>query len=181
LSEFPKTIKEQSGPRLVAEVQTSSLAGRRFAFVSAELRGGILLGRAPDCNLRFDPNRDLKVSGHHAQFIETRQGIFVRDKGSSNGVYVNGQRVTGLGIRVYDGSEVSLGQEGALLRLSIPGEPPPQPPTPEVTPAPEPASAPLTRIERRGNRGRNRLLLGTIAALAVTLIVLALLYLLDVL
>jgi S1-C subfamily serine protease len=113
---------DSGAPRLIIEVSTSSLAGRRFAFTEKELRRGVQLGRAPDCHLRFDINHDLKVSAHHALILETRDGVFVRDRGSSNGLYVNGKRVAGEGVRVYDGAEVNLGQEGAVMRLVIPGE-----------------------------------------------------------
>ncbi|MBK8208234.1 MAG: FHA domain-containing protein [Planctomycetes bacterium] len=142
-------------PRLIVEVQTSSLAGRRFAFAVKDLRRGLMFGRAPDCNLRFDANRDLKVSGHHALVVETRDGIFVRDQGSSNGLWVNGNRCSTEGTQVWDGSEVSLGQEGAVLRLIIPGE---NPPASSQLPAPSsmkpPAGKPqsMTRlVETMGN------------------------------
>lgn len=111
---------------MIVEVQTSTLAGRRIPFKHGELRRGVLVGRAPDCKLRFNPGTDLKVSGHHALLIETRKGVFVRDKGSSNGVYVNGRRVPAEGTRLFDGDEVRLGQEGALLILRIPDETAPE-------------------------------------------------------
>lgn len=110
---------------MIVEVLTSSLAGRRFAFASKDLRSGVMIGRAPDCKIRFDGARDLKVSGHHALLEERNEGIFLRDQGSSNGLYVNKHRATVEGTRLYDGYEISLGQEGALLKLVIPGEPPP--------------------------------------------------------
>ncbi len=111
---------------MIVEVLTSSLAGRRFAFTARDLRRGVLLGRAPDCHLRFDINRDVKVSAHHALILETRDGIFVRDQGSSNGLYVNHQRATPEGLRAYDGAEINLGTEGAVLKLLIPDHPAPQ-------------------------------------------------------
>lgn len=122
------TAAESTGhatPRVIVEVLTSSLAGRRFAYTTEQLRKGVTIGRAPECKLRFDSDRDLKVSGHHALLIENDDGIFVRDEGSSNGLYLNKQRVPAEGFRVYDGCEVSLGQEGAVLTLRVPGEPRP--------------------------------------------------------
>lgn len=155
------------GPRLIAEMQTSTLAGRRFTFTPEELRRGVLLGRAADCKLRFNPGADLKVSGHHALLIETRKGIFVRDKGSSNGVYVNGKRVPTQGTRLYDGAEVRLGQEGALLLLRIPGETAPESGSRQVEAVPEPSVGyPNTQIERRPRRG---LLIAVIVLLAAAI------------
>ncbi len=117
------TVPERAtAPRAILEVLTSSLAGRRFAYSSNELRKGVLLGRAPDCTVRFDSARDLKVSGHHALIEERQEGVFVRDQGSSNGLYLNRDRVTTEGLRLFDGDEIHLGQEGAVLRVVMQGE-----------------------------------------------------------
>jgi ABC-type multidrug transport system ATPase subunit len=49
------------------------------------------VGRGPDNDIQLD---GLLISKHHAQFINTPQGILVEEAGSTNGVYVNGGRVT---------------------------------------------------------------------------------------
>jgi ABC-type multidrug transport system ATPase subunit/pSer/pThr/pTyr-binding forkhead associated (FHA) protein len=50
------------------------------------------IGRAPDNDIRLD---GLQISNHHAR-LSTQQGsVFVEDVGSTNGVYVNGARITG--------------------------------------------------------------------------------------
>lgn len=183
------SASDNGQPRIIVEVQTSSLAGKRFAYAVRDLRRGLMVGRAPDCNLRFDPNRDLKVSGHHALIVETRDGVFVRDQGSANGLWADGIRATTAGVRVYDGSEVSLGQEGALLRLIIPGEerpPASQLPAPSTAAQPKPAarsdsltaivggagdktrqliSEVASRLEARGERRRATLVTMVIALL----------------
>lgn len=146
-TEMQRTMQEAAPPRVVLEVLTSSLAGKRFAISSAELRGGVMLGRAPDCKVRFDGSRDLKVSGHHALLEERADGIFLRDQGSSNGLYVNRERVTAAGMRLYDGYEISLGQEGAVVRAIIPADP--APPVSQLPPVSgrQPASGgDMTRI-----------------------------------
>jgi len=124
VTDVASTVPERAAatPRAIIEVLTSSLAGRRFAYSSVELRKGVLLGRAPDCTIRFDSGRDLKVSGHHALIEERVEGVFVRDQGSSNGLYLNRERVTAEGTRMYDGDELHLGQEGAVVRMLLPGE-----------------------------------------------------------
>ncbi|MBX3474328.1 MAG: FHA domain-containing protein [Planctomycetes bacterium] len=123
MTDAASTVPEKAAPsRAIIEVLTSSLAGRRFAYTSADLRKGVVLGRAPDCTIRFDSARDLKVSGHHALIEERVDGVYVRDQGSSNGLYLNRERVTAEGTRLYDGDELHLGQEGAVVRLVLPGE-----------------------------------------------------------
>ena len=51
-----------------------------------------LIGRAEDCNLR--PGSDL-ISRHHCVIIIDDGYLAVRDFGSKNGTYVNGERVVG--------------------------------------------------------------------------------------
>ncbi|HVF87356.1 MAG TPA: FHA domain-containing protein, partial [Pyrinomonadaceae bacterium] len=53
----------------------------------------LTIGRAPDNDIRLD---GLQISNHHARFV--RGGgdgsVFVEDAGSTNGVYLNGARIT---------------------------------------------------------------------------------------
>jgi S1-C subfamily serine protease len=122
--ELMQTMQEvDSTPRLIVECMTSTLAGRRFAFTATDLRHGVLLGRASDCHVRFDAGKDLKVSGHHALIDERDGKIMVRDQGSSNGLFLNDVRVTSSGSAVLSGSKLSLGQEGAVMKLLLPGAP----------------------------------------------------------
>ncbi|MCF6228179.1 MAG: trypsin-like peptidase domain-containing protein [Planctomycetes bacterium] len=109
-------------PRLIIEILTSSLAGKRFVYETPELKFGVKIGRAPDCDIRFDANRDLKVSSHHASIDEREDGIDVADAGSSNGLYLNDERVASEGSKLYDGDEISFGQAGATARISLPGD-----------------------------------------------------------
>jgi pSer/pThr/pTyr-binding forkhead associated (FHA) protein len=121
--ELMQTMQEvDSTPRLIIECMTSTLAGRRFAFTATDLKRGVLLGRASDCHVRFDASKDLKVSGHHAMIDEREGKIMVRDQGSSNGVFLNDVRVTAGGAALLSGSKLALGQEGAIMKLLVPGQ-----------------------------------------------------------
>ena len=62
------------------------------AGLSADLAGGvIMIGRGADCQLILD---DDYVSTRHARVVSSPNGIYVEDLGSTNGSYVNGQRIT---------------------------------------------------------------------------------------
>lgn len=52
---------------------------------------GIKIGRAADCQLVLD---DDYVSTRHAQIVRTDNGYVVEDLGSTNGTYVNNERIS---------------------------------------------------------------------------------------
>lgn len=60
--------------------------------LSANLADGVvLIGRGSDCQLILD---DDYVSTRHARLVSADAGPYVEDLGSTNGTYVNGQRIT---------------------------------------------------------------------------------------
>jgi pSer/pThr/pTyr-binding forkhead associated (FHA) protein len=81
-----KTKRSRGDPRIVM------ITGGNQAGMSAELAGGVvLIGRGADCQLILD---DDYVSTRHARIVASESGIYVEDLGSTNGSYVNGQRIT---------------------------------------------------------------------------------------
>lgn len=65
-----------------------------------------LIGREQDCHLR--PNTDL-VSRHHCVFTVDDYTVRLRDLGSTNGTYVNGERIQGQ-VVLKEGDQVSVGK-----------------------------------------------------------------------
>jgi ABC-type multidrug transport system ATPase subunit/pSer/pThr/pTyr-binding forkhead associated (FHA) protein len=57
-----------------------------------EGRPALTIGRAPDNDIKLD---GLQISNHHARILNTGGQIAIEDVGSTNGVYVNGERVSG--------------------------------------------------------------------------------------
>ena len=51
----------------------------------------LVIGRADSSDIKLD---GLQISNRHARLLQTNSGIFIEDLGSTNGVYLNGNRVT---------------------------------------------------------------------------------------
>jgi hypothetical protein len=82
----PRGRRPRGEPRVFAITQGNQ------AGLSAELAGGvIMIGRGADCQLILD---DDYVSTRHARVVRGDNGIYIEDLGSTNGTYVNGQRIT---------------------------------------------------------------------------------------
>lgn len=97
---------------IVQHVAHSSLAGTTQKLPLSRFR----LGRKPDCDVRFDPVKDVAVSGTHAEARVDGARLFLKDFGSTNGTFVNGVRVT-TEVELRPGDVVRLGQNGPELTL----------------------------------------------------------------
>jgi pSer/pThr/pTyr-binding forkhead associated (FHA) protein len=69
------------------------------------LHDGATIGRAADCDVRL---QDLLVSRHHARVAASEIGAGIEDLDSSNGLYVNGRRRTGVS-PLHPGDVIQLG------------------------------------------------------------------------
>jgi len=84
-----------------------------------------LIGRDTDCDLRLS---DSTISRHHCILHVSGHELTVIDLGSSNGTYLNGQRVRSQAV-VPDGAEVSVGSWKFHVSLGVPGRNPGDDPT----------------------------------------------------
>lgn len=71
----------------------------------------IVMGRSEECDIMF-PLR--AVSRRHAQVVRTDDGYVLRDLGSKNGTFVNGQEVEG-DYLLQDGDEIQIALAVRLL------------------------------------------------------------------
>lgn len=76
-------------------------------------------GRHPDCEVSFDAHRDLDASTRHAELRPTERGWVLVDLGSSNGTFVDGQRVTEIAIAAGAPLTVEFGPGGPRLRIFV--------------------------------------------------------------
>lgn len=91
----------------------NGLSAGRVIEIESDL---LTIGRDRSCRLRFDANERI-VSSKHA-FIELRDdGFYIVDTNSTNGTYVNDQRV--LSKKLQSGDVVSFGRDGVKALVEI--------------------------------------------------------------
>src|SRR5437660_1748683 len=90
-------------------------AGRELS-----VTGATLIGRGPDVDVVID---DSEMSGRHASFAPAGDGLTVEDLSSTNGTFVNGQRVTDA-VALNGGDRVELGTSVIEVRLGAPAAAP---------------------------------------------------------
>jgi len=78
-------------------------------------RGGLEIGRAMECDVLFDGSQ-ANVSRHHASLTRGPLGYVLADH-SSNGTWVNGQRIQKAVLE--SGDVIRLGADGPRLRVSV--------------------------------------------------------------
>lgn len=108
----PKPPKPQRGSKGKAPVivYMRDADGKKTA--SKKLKGAIQIGRDEACDLRPD---DTFLSQFHAKFFPRDGTWYVEDLGSTNGTYLNQQRITGT-VEVHAGDIVRIGTTTLELR-----------------------------------------------------------------
>ena len=96
-------------------------AGARTGLSKQFDQAYIGLGRHPQSDLQFHPEKDLDVSTRHAAILKSGETWQIRDLGSANGTYVNGEKLTA-DRQLHTGDQVSLGAKGAVVTVEVAGE-----------------------------------------------------------
>lgn len=96
---------------------TGSRAGQEDLSPNAVLK----IGRASDCDVRFDGTIDRTVSSHHCEIRFTGDGYMLIDTQSSNGTLLNGQRITEAALNLGDVIHVG-GEAGPQVRFDLADE-----------------------------------------------------------
>jgi len=103
--------------KLRLTINTGTLAGQQY-----ELESGFLtIGRGENCSIRFDPMTERVASKQHA-FVEARaDGYYLTDNQSTNGTYVNEQRVTT--VKLNSGDKIQFGSHGVTAYAYVDQQP----------------------------------------------------------
>ena len=122
------------------------LSGARAGTRRALTADFATLGRHPSSDLQFDPENDNDVSARHAAVFRQGPGYVVRDLGSSNGTWLNGNRIRS-DRSLEHGDRIRLGARGPEVEFAV-EEVDERPPALLIEPD-IPASAPSLAASRR--------------------------------
>ena len=94
------------------------VSGARQGLVMRTDRPTLLVGRHAACDLRLDPTEDLDVSSRHAELRCDAGRWFVRDAASTNGTFVNDQRIVAER-ELHTGDVIGLGAAGPRIAVRV--------------------------------------------------------------
>jgi pSer/pThr/pTyr-binding forkhead associated (FHA) protein len=106
------------------KAQFTIQSGSRAGQIDVLSQPFILVGRHPQCELRFDADQDLDVSARHASVTLAGKLYVLRDLGSTNGTMVNGQRLTGDHVLASQ-DIIQFGTSGPRVEFASIPDPPP--------------------------------------------------------
>src|SRR5438552_1925311 len=95
-------------------ILSGSRAGQREAFEKSV----VTIGRHPICDLRFDAHADLDVSARHAEIRGVDGRYTIHDNQSTNGTYVNNERVTDTR-ELREGDTIRFGASGPSASVHL--------------------------------------------------------------
>lgn len=165
---------------VVTHVADSTLVGTVQRFTKRR----VLIGRRSANDVRFDKNRDLTVSGYHAELYVSDGKLFVHDVGSRNGTFVNDQPIDGP-YELSPDDIVTLGVPGAKIQAKFEKAPLPGFSTDEnLSTAEAKRSVGLTTVGKiidlvvatERNRSRRGFLIMTVFMILISITGVALLY-----
>jgi pSer/pThr/pTyr-binding forkhead associated (FHA) protein len=93
-SDPAQTVVRMALPKYVIRGVSGPYFGKTYP-----LRGTTVLGRHADCDIRLN---NEGISRRHAEIVVTGDGLLVRDIGSSNGTFVNGEKIEEKTLKVGD-------------------------------------------------------------------------------
>lgn len=127
MNAYPIAERDETQPMPRAPAAARALdAGPRTEGVITVLRGAsagalftleaprVLIGRSSEAQVLL---RDGGLSRQHAVITRDAQGYRIADLGSTNGTFIDGQRISGE-VRLHDGARIEVGEE-TLLRFAL--------------------------------------------------------------
>jgi len=95
--EFASELKKMGtmvlGSGSPLQISHAGISDRPHVFIERQFgpKGQLTIGRGAECDIRLD---GLLISNRHAAVTNTTAGVTIEDLNSSNGTYINGERIT---------------------------------------------------------------------------------------
>ena len=107
--------------RVVIDHIAGSRRGQRQEFPAPDVarEERIRFGRHPECEVSFDPHRDINASSRHAELRSVDATWVLVDLGSSNGTFAEGHRVTETQVTRNTPVNIEFGPGGPRVRLFV--------------------------------------------------------------
>jgi S1-C subfamily serine protease len=103
-------------------IELRILSGARAGQSESFDKSVIAIGRHPMSDFRFDPNQDLDVSTRHGEIRCVAGRYSVYDSNSTNGTFVNGQRLaSGSSQELKDNDVIAFGANGPTVTVNLGG------------------------------------------------------------
>ena len=136
--------------RIELRITSGARAGQRELFEKSV----VAIGRHPLNDLRFDAEHDTDVSSKHAEIRVVGPRATLYDLNSTNGTFVNGQRVEGERA-LFDGDLIAFGGEGPKTEFRIVQSEaePAAPPLASAFPGAGPLAVPHATVPPRRDTG----------------------------
>ena len=125
-------------------ILNQGMTGRTFELVTERTT----VGRVEDNTFQI---ADGSVSSHHAEIVLRGNDIVIRDLNSTNGSYINGEKITEMVLK--PGQTLRLGQVELKIDDGKAVTAPPPPPVPVGAPAAAPAPAPAPSPSKKTTEG----------------------------
>ena len=99
-------------------IEIRIMTGARMGQVLHLDKPHLVIGRQKDADVRFDAQKDIDVSGRHAEIRLDKGNYTLYDLKSTNGTFVNGERIAG-SRELKSGDRVQFGKDGPDVEVRI--------------------------------------------------------------
>lgn len=93
------------------------IEGSRAGEIESFDKDRIRIGRQADNDIRFDPQKDVSVSGYHAEIYCDAETFFISDLQSRNGTFVNSRKIS-QPVALKEGDVIQFSSRGPKLTFS---------------------------------------------------------------
>src|ERR1044071_6865991 len=98
-------------------IHLNHIEGSRSGQVDSFDQDRVRIGRQADNDLKFDPQKDISVSGYHAEIYRDGDAFFIKDLQSKNGLFLNSRKID-QAVCLKDGDVVQFSPRGPKVIFS---------------------------------------------------------------